>query len=173
MDNMNPPLRESGFSLLELLLVVSIISLLTTIAVPSIAGTLRAAREARAIANCSAIGRAEIAYFASTGSFGIYGDLFSGKYLGENFVRNVAGTGASEVLSDGAYRYKLSFVLIAGGITIDADPDPAFSASHRWFRLRIGRTALSSSGGEGTLYFAPAMAYSPSPPTAAYRPLGS
>jgi type II secretory pathway pseudopilin PulG len=161
--------RVQGFSLVETLLIVAIVALLATIAVPSLIASLRSAREARAISNCRAMGSAQVAYFAVHNRFGIFNNLFGEQYLGPSFVRNVVGSGASEIISDSAYRYKISFVLIADGITLDADPEVRIRNSHRWFRYRLGRVVSGPSGGEGTLYFA-----SPgptSPPASAYRAL--
>jgi prepilin-type N-terminal cleavage/methylation domain-containing protein len=159
-----------GFSLVETLLVVAIVALLAAIALPSLIASLRSAREARAIANCRAVGSAQVAYFAVHNRFGIFNNLFGEQYLGPSFVRNVVGSGASEIISDTAYRYKISFVLSADGITLDADPDVQFRSSHRWFRYRLGRVVSGPSGGEGTLYYAP-PGLPTSPPVSAYRVL--
>jgi prepilin-type N-terminal cleavage/methylation domain-containing protein len=160
---------ENGFSLAEAVLVVAIIGVLAAIAVPSLIASFRAAREARALSNCRAVGSAQLSYYAGHSRFAIFDVLFRERYLGESFDRQVAGSGPSEIISDTAYRYKITFGLIADGITVDADPEPRFGATHRWFRFRIGRVTSSRAGGEGTMYFAPAMSYAPSPPTSAYR----
>jgi prepilin-type N-terminal cleavage/methylation domain-containing protein len=162
--------RAQGFSLVETVLVVAIVGLLAAIAVPGLIASLRSAREVRAISNCRAVGSAQVAYFAVHNRFGIFNNLFGEQYLGPSFVRNVVGSGASEIISDSAYRYKISFVLIADGITLDADPDVRFRSTHRWFRYRLGRVVSGPAGGEGTMYYAPPAATT-TPPTSAYRVL--
>jgi type II secretory pathway pseudopilin PulG len=163
---------ERGVSIVEAVLVVAVIALIVAIALPSLAASLRAAREARAIANARAIGSAQMAYYAGNGKFAIFNGLFAGRYLGESFVRRVSGIGASEIISDGSYRYKISYSLLGQGVTVDADPEARYEQTHRWFRFRIGRVAVGGTGGEGTMYYAPAAVYAPSPPASSYRVLG-
>jgi prepilin-type N-terminal cleavage/methylation domain-containing protein len=64
---------NKGFSLLELLIVVAIILIIATIAIPSLLRSRQAANESAAVANIRTINTAEVTYLSSSG--GNYGDL--------------------------------------------------------------------------------------------------
>jgi type IV pilus assembly protein PilA len=82
-----------GFSLLELLIVVAIILIIATIAIPSLLRSRQAANESAAVANIRTINTAEITYISSSGGF--YTDLAtlasagpSGGLLDSRFTAN-------------------------------------------------------------------------------------
>src|SRR6516225_2274387 len=95
--------RERGFSLLELLIVVAIILIIATIAIPSLLRSRQAAQESSAVAQLRTINTAEVTYLSS--NQGSYGDIvslvsqglldnrFSGPVSGYSFV--VAASGSS------------------------------------------------------------------------------
>jgi prepilin-type N-terminal cleavage/methylation domain-containing protein len=62
-----------GFSLLELLIVVAIILIIATIAIPSLLRSRQAANESAAVANLRTVNTAEVTYLSSSG--GKYGTL--------------------------------------------------------------------------------------------------
>src|SRR3989442_6510983 len=62
-----------GFSLLELLIVVAIILIIATIAIPSLLRSRQAANESSAVANVRTINTAEVTYLSSAG--GHYGGV--------------------------------------------------------------------------------------------------
>lgn len=64
---------NEGFSLLELLIVVAIILVIATIAIPSLIRSRQTANESSAVANLRTISNAEATYLSSSG--GSYGDL--------------------------------------------------------------------------------------------------
>jgi len=64
--------KENGFSLLELLIVVAIILLIATIAIPSLLRSRQAANESHAVANLRTLNTAEVSYISS---YQVYGDL--------------------------------------------------------------------------------------------------
>jgi prepilin-type N-terminal cleavage/methylation domain-containing protein len=90
---------EKGFSLLELLIVVAIILIIATIAIPSLLRSRQAANESAAVAELRTINTAQITYLSSAA--GNYGDItgliatglldqrFAGVLSGYNF--SVAG----------------------------------------------------------------------------------
>src|SRR5204863_1926869 len=91
-----------GFSLLELLIVVAIILIVATIAIPSLLRSRQAANESSAIANVRSLNTAEVSYSSSAGggTFGSITDLttaglvdsrFSTTFSGYNFTLNLGG----------------------------------------------------------------------------------
>jgi prepilin-type N-terminal cleavage/methylation domain-containing protein len=62
-----------GFSLLELLIVVAIIMIIATIAIPSLLRSRQAANESAAVTNLRSINTAQVSYSSSSG--GVYGSM--------------------------------------------------------------------------------------------------
>jgi|SwirhirootsSR3_FD_contig_91_266451_length_847_multi_3_in_0_out_0_2 prepilin-type N-terminal cleavage/methylation domain-containing protein len=84
--------NSKGFSLLELLIVVAIILIIATIAIPSLLRSRQAANESAAVANLRTVNTAEVTYLSSSG--GTYGDmpnLISAKLLDDTFTGTKAG----------------------------------------------------------------------------------
>ena len=68
--------KNSGFSLLELLIVVAIILIIATIAIPSLLRSRQAAQESSAVSNIRTINTAEVTYLSSNaGNYGITAEL--------------------------------------------------------------------------------------------------
>src|SRR5437660_9916986 len=94
--------KDRGFSLLELLIVVAIILIIATIAIPSLLRSRQAAQESSAVAQIRTINTAEVTYLSSAG--GNYGSIpelitaglldsrFSGSVSGYNFLVTASGT---------------------------------------------------------------------------------
>jgi prepilin-type N-terminal cleavage/methylation domain-containing protein len=75
-----------GFSLLELLIVVAIILVVATIAIPSLLRSRQLANENSAVANLRTISNAEAAYLSvSGGYYGVATDLVSHQLLDDRF----------------------------------------------------------------------------------------
>jgi type IV pilus assembly protein PilA len=93
--------NNKGFSLLELLIVVAIILIIATIAIPSLLRSRQAANESAAVANLRTLNTAEVTYLSSSaGNFGEIGDLitaglvdstFNGVKAGYNFAIEASG----------------------------------------------------------------------------------
>jgi type IV pilus assembly protein PilA len=83
---------NEGFSLLELLVVVAIILIIATIAVPSLLRARQAANESGAVANLRTIHTAEVTYLSSSGgTYGGIADLVTAGLLDSRF--NAAALG--------------------------------------------------------------------------------
>ena len=83
---------NSGFSLLELLIVVAIILIIATIAIPSLLRSRQAANESAAVANLRTINTAQVTYLSSAGgNYGSITNLVSGGLLDSRFSGTVSG----------------------------------------------------------------------------------
>jgi prepilin-type N-terminal cleavage/methylation domain-containing protein len=84
--------RNRGFSLLELLIVVAIILIIATIAIPSLLRSRQAAQESAAVAQIRTVNTAEVTYLSSNqGSFGSIPELITAGLLDGRFSNSVSG----------------------------------------------------------------------------------
>jgi type IV pilus assembly protein PilA len=78
--------NNKGFSLLELLIVVAIILIIATIAIPSLLRSRQAANESAAVANMRTLNTAEVTYLSSSGgAFGTVGQLIGTQLVDDTF----------------------------------------------------------------------------------------
>jgi len=78
---------NKGFSLLELLIVVAIILIIATIAIPSLLRSRQAANESAAVATLRTINTAEVTYLSSSGgNYGTLAELVSAGLLDSTFA---------------------------------------------------------------------------------------
>jgi type II secretory pathway pseudopilin PulG len=80
-----------GFSLLELLIIVAVILILGTIAIPSLLRSRQAANENSAVANLRTISNAEAAYLAGGGYYGGLSHLVATEFLDDRFASGIIG----------------------------------------------------------------------------------
>jgi prepilin-type N-terminal cleavage/methylation domain-containing protein len=84
--------NNRGFSLLELLIVVAIILIIATIAIPSLLRSRQAAQESSAVAQVRTINTAEVTYLSSNqGSYGNVPSLIAQGFLDNRFSGSVSG----------------------------------------------------------------------------------
>ena len=84
--------KDRGFSLLELLIVVAIILIIATFAIPSLLRSRQVANEAGAVVNLKTLNAAEVTYMTSnTGAFGTIEQLVAAGMLDERFSTSLGG----------------------------------------------------------------------------------
>jgi len=108
-----------GFSLLELLIVVAIILIIATIAIPNFIRSRQLANENSAVANLRTVSNAEATYITSSGGF--FGDM--SQLVGERLLDNRFGTGVV-----GGYNYAIA----TDGFQYTADATPVARNNGRY-----------------------------------------
>ena len=84
--------KKNGFSLLELLIVVAIILIIATIAIPSLLRSRQSANEAHAVANLRTLNTAEVQYLSGhQGQYGGVPELVTAGLLDDRYVNGSAG----------------------------------------------------------------------------------
>lgn len=110
--------KNSGFSLLELLIVVAIILIIATIAIPSLLRSRQAANESAAVANLRTINTAQVTYLSSSGgNYGAVTNLITAGLLDSRFNGTVSG---------------YNFTITSSGADYTADANPASSNTGRY-----------------------------------------
>ncbi len=77
--------KSRGFSLLELLIVVAIILIIATIAIPSLLRSRQAANESSSVSNIRAINTAQVMYVSTNSNYGTFGDLSGAGLMDDRF----------------------------------------------------------------------------------------
>lgn len=137
---------NKGFSLLELLIVVAIILIIATIAIPSLLRSRQAANESAAVASVRTVTTAEITYLSSSG--GYYGNI---NYL---VTAGLLDTGFNGIKS--GYNYGIT----TNGMdyTINAEPASTNNGRYGYYSVPDGVVRYSTVTGE-----APSAAQSGNP----------
>jgi prepilin-type N-terminal cleavage/methylation domain-containing protein len=79
-------MRQKGFSLIELLVVVAIILIIASIAIPALLQARKSANESSAVANLRSLASAEFTYASRNNQrFGLLSDMYNGGYVDSRF----------------------------------------------------------------------------------------
>jgi len=136
--------RNKGFSLLELLIVVAIILIIATIAIPSLLRSRQAANESAAVAQVRTITTAEVTYLSSSGgSYGTVSQLVTAGLLDSGFSTTKGG-------------YNYAVVTNGTDYTIVAEPASTNNGRYGYYSTPDGvvrystTTTLAPSGQSGS-----------------------
>ena len=94
-----------GFSLLELLIVVAIILIIATIAIPSLLKSRQSANESSAASSLRVVNTAEVQYLSTGGLYGSVPNLVTAGLLDNRFSTPMAGYNISITISGSAMDY--------------------------------------------------------------------
>lgn len=118
--------HQSGFSLVELLIVVAVIGIISAIAIPSVIEAQKRAREGSAVGCIRSYTSAQYTFNATTGRYRRYGTQ----------AELAAGFLDPELMTTGVRnRYVFTFALGPGLTTfsVNADPQSAISGDTHYF----------------------------------------
>ena len=123
---------DKGFSLLELLIVVAIILIIATIAIPSLLRSRQAANESAAVAQVRTITTAEVTYLSSSGgSYGTVAQLVSSGLLDSGFNATKSG-------------YNYSITTNGTDYTINASPTSTNNGRYGYYSVPDGVVRYST-----------------------------
>jgi prepilin-type N-terminal cleavage/methylation domain-containing protein len=126
--------KNKGFSLLELLIVVAIILIIATIAIPSLLRSRQAANESAAVANLRTLNTAQITYLSSSG--GNYGSVAGLVGAGLLDTRFTAGTVSG---------YVFTVTNSGGDYTAYANPASANTGRYGYYSVPDGVVRYSTA----------------------------
>lgn len=110
--------KKSGFTLIELMIVVAIIAIIAAIAIPNLLRSRMQSNETAAIGNCKTIGTAQNSYRASHDTYGTFADLTAGDppFLDATWTEGVEKQGYTYSMTDNtANTWEVTATPVEGG----------------------------------------------------------
>src|SRR5437763_15331188 len=130
--------NNRGFSLLELLIVVAIILIIATIAIPSLLRSRQSAQESAAVAQIRTVNTAEVTYLSSNqGAYGTIAQLITQGLMDSRFTGSVSG-------------YNFTVAASGPNYTVNADPTSANAGRFGYFSAPDAVIRYASYGPTGT-----------------------
>jgi prepilin-type N-terminal cleavage/methylation domain-containing protein len=136
--------EHRGFSLIELLIVVTVIGILAAVAVPNLLKSRAAANEASAIASVRTIVTAQITYSATVGN---------GRYAADLAELETAGLIDSALAGGNKDGYTFTTVGTGDAFTVNAEPTEMGASGERGFfsdQSAVIRYAVGASADAGS-----------------------
>lgn len=119
-----------GFTLMEMMIVVAIISVILAIAVPNLMRNRMQTNEAQAIENLRVIGSAQVSYHSGHNTFGTWDNLRMPAAGGPPFLSG----GWTDGFEKGGYTYAMPETTSAAFLCLASPVDPGVSGA-RYFRI--------------------------------------